>query len=80
MGYMKAHRIEICVLDFEDYGADDYIDAILRHFNARIVKHSTVDAGEWSDDHPLNQKGTNVSAYLDSIPVVPVKDCRQKEA
>ncbi len=58
---MKAHKIEVVVLDFEDYGVDEYINIISnhRHLSASCLENKTVDIGEWSDDHPLNNRKTH---------------------
>ncbi len=58
---MKAHKIEVVVLDFEGYGVDEYINIISnhRHLSATCLETKTVDIGVWSDDHPLNNRKTH---------------------
>lgn len=57
---MKAHKIEVVVLDFEGY-VDEFISTISnhRHLSAPCLENKTVDIGEWSDDHPLNNRKTH---------------------
>ncbi len=54
-----AHRLT-------GYGADEYVTIIEqhRHINGRVGKVETIDIGEWSDDHPLNQRGTDLDKYF----------------
>lgn len=58
---MKAYKIELLVLDFEEMG-----EAEIRHVleNARYPNHciapsvkaiAVADIGAWDDSHPLNQ-------------------------
>ena len=57
---MKAFRIVLCTVDFDECGVEDMVQLIE---NARLrsrVDPGTVmsievaDCGEWSDEHPLN--------------------------
>ena len=59
---MKAYLMTICVLDFEDYGPDEYATLIKQHRNisATVVGTKTADIGEWDDDHPLNKRNTSI--------------------
>lgn len=61
---MKAYKIELLVIDFEDLGEKSLREEIL---NARypndcvtpIVKSIVErDIGKWSDEHPLNKRDT----------------------
>ena len=63
---MKAYKIEILVLDFEDYGSEEYVIELEqnRHLNAKVLKRSSIDIGEWDDDHPLNQNSVEANKWL----------------
>jgi hypothetical protein len=63
---IKAYKIEILVLDFEDGGEEAIRDLVerSRHLNAKVMSLKSVDI-DWSDDHPLNQCGTSARAYQD---------------
>lgn len=59
---MKAHILEVVILDFEGYGPQEYADLIesnryLGH--AQVLSHRTAEIGQWSDDHPLNHTTTS---------------------
>lgn len=63
---MKAHRIELLIVDHGDYGIDEYKNIIEQHRHlsgAHVVESETIDIGEWSDDHPLNSRKTFVQEY-----------------
>lgn len=66
---MKAHRIEIYIVDFENYGIDNYLTTLEqhRHLNARIGKTATVEIGDWDDDHPMNVLSTDVDEYFNNL-------------
>jgi hypothetical protein len=64
---VKAHKIEVYVVDFEGYGSDEYVNVIegnryLR--GARVGTVQTIDIGEWDDDHPLNLCSTDPGEYF----------------
>ena len=63
---IKAYKIEILVLDFEDSGEESIKDTVenMRHLNAEVMNIKSVDI-EWSDEHPLNNCGTSARAYQD---------------
>ena len=57
---MKVHQVVLAVVDFDEIGAEG-VRQIFEHMSdscdsmlptVRSVK--TMDIGEWSDDHPLN--------------------------
>ena len=57
---MKAHKITLLVIDFDELGAGE-INTVLENqrfpndcINLQIMKVKTVDIGEWDDSHPLN--------------------------
>lgn len=66
---MKAHRITLFIIDFDEVGADD-ITQILenqkypnRCISPDVKSIETVDVGEWHDDHPLNNDDTASAEY-----------------
>lgn len=64
---MKAYKIEVYVLDFEEYDAEFYAELIVNNkyipcTSVRIVRE--IDIGEWDDDHPLNNMETDVEQYF----------------
>jgi hypothetical protein len=67
---IKAYKIEMLVLDFEDSGEESIKDTVenMRHLNAEVMNIKSVDI-EWSDDHPLNNCGTSARAYQDLFAV-----------
>ena len=61
---IKAYKIEILVLDFEDNGEESIKDTVegSRYLNATVMNSKSVDI-DWSDDHPLNSSTTNKNAF-----------------
>lgn len=55
---MKAYKIEILVIDHDANGIDDTLEYLKRspYVNPSIISHSQAEIGEWTDDHPLNNK------------------------
>lgn len=63
---MKVFKLEVMVLDFEDSDIE-VIKEILeqnRYLSATVMSHKSADI-EWSDEHPLNESGTQARAYQD---------------
>lgn len=65
---MKAYRLIVIVVDFDDLGAKD-IKSVIEHahysnrcIDPQVVRAEEADIGEWSDDHPLNQCGADLEA------------------
>lgn len=51
------HRLEVFVLDFDNYGIENII-ATLDHidsFSFNVEDHQTTSIPEWTDDHELNK-------------------------
>ena len=66
---MKAYKIEILVIDFNNLGADG-IETELNNVNfandcitLNVKSITEKDIGEWSDEHPLNQRKTCDTEY-----------------
>lgn len=55
---MKAYKIEVLVIDFEDAGETEIVKSLqnVRHINPQIKNIKSADIGEWSDAHPLNKR------------------------
>lgn len=62
---MKMHKLEVYVVDFEDYGVEEYVNMLYNHKygNFQVKHHETADIGEWSDGHPLNFRNTPPSEF-----------------
>lgn len=66
---MKVMKIEILVIDFDGVGEDGIKSVIEnsrypnRCINPEVKDIKTVDIGEWSDDHPLNNMTTCDEEY-----------------
>jgi hypothetical protein len=61
---MKAYKIELFVMDFENLG-DDEVTRIIessKYINAEVISFKTAEV-EWEDDHPLNSHNTFTEAY-----------------
>ena len=57
--YMKMHKIELYVVDFEDYGIDNFITEIEQLDISACVhckNERTVDIGDWDDNHIANRQ------------------------
>jgi hypothetical protein len=59
---MKAYKVELLVIDFDDLGEDGIRDEIEnakyanRCISPSVQKMDSRDIGEWTDDHPLNNR------------------------
>lgn len=62
---MKAYKIELLVVDYEDYGKDEIVRILesQRNIYPTAMKVVEADIGEWSDDHPLNKLDTMKAEY-----------------
>lgn len=66
---MKAFKLELLVIDFDNIGEDAIIYGIENASYANDCINPSVknivcrDIGEWNDDHPLNRKSTSQEAY-----------------
>jgi hypothetical protein len=57
---MKLHKYEVYVLDFEDFGPEEYKN-LMEHnidFITVFVQGSSKEI-VWDDDHELNQRATS---------------------
>ena len=66
---MKAHKIEIVVLNQDEMSEEDIkleLEQGSRYLFTSVMSVKTIDITDWTDDHPLNQ--TNKSkAEVDEI-------------
>ena len=55
---MNAYKIELLVIDHENYGEDDITDALqtVRYFHPSILSVKEANIEEWNDNHPLNKR------------------------
>ncbi len=66
---MKAYKIELLVIDFDEIGRDEIVSVLesARYPNRCISPDVKAvderDIGEWDDDHPLNQYETADAEY-----------------
>lgn len=62
---MKAYKVEVLVLDFENYG-EEQIAMILGNVDAIMCSAQRIqsaDIGEWHDKHPLNFGATQTEEF-----------------
>jgi hypothetical protein len=62
---MKAYKVEVLVLSFEDMPEDDIVYFIENtgYLNSRVMSIQSKEIGEWSDNHPLNKEDTVKQTY-----------------
>jgi hypothetical protein len=65
---MIAYKHSIIVVDFEGNGQEEitYLLKDNKYCNVSILDIKEKDIGEWSDDHPLNNKDTQVE-YCEKV-------------
>ena len=63
---MKAYKVEMIVVDFSGYGADELKTNIeqMRYYSPEVVSIQEADIGEWVDSHPLNLNSTSIEEKL----------------
>jgi hypothetical protein len=69
---MKAYKVEVLVLDFENYGKEQ-IDLMLgdvRGLSCSVRGIEEADIGEWTDEHPLNHRSTSDQEFKRLFPVL----------
>lgn len=66
MNTMKAYKLEILVIDFDQLGGDEIAHTIQdANYPNDCIRPSVesieeCDIGEWTDDHPLNKSGCSL--------------------
>lgn len=72
---MKAYKIELLVIDFDELGKDSIIREIENAnypndcLSPRVKGIVEKDIGEWDDSHPLNKLKTCDAAYRELFSV-----------
>ena len=73
---MKVHVVTLTIIDLDDIGADE-IKVVIENVNypnrcisPDVVNIETADVGEWSDDHPLNDKRTAPAEWIRLFPSI----------
>lgn len=63
---MKAYKIELLVIAFENYSGQDIKEIIEnnKYISPQVQTIQCVDIGEWSEDHPLNNRKTSQAEYI----------------
>lgn len=80
---MKAYKLEILVIDFDDIGADGAAQEIEsacygNHCISPVVMSVVSrDIGEWNDEHPLNNFETRRAEYVRLFDESNCKLCRE---
>jgi len=67
---MKAFKVEVLVLDFENYGKEQ-IELMLgnvRGLMCNVHDIQVADIGEWDDEHPLNNRTTQDAEFQRLFP------------
>ena len=61
---MKVHKVVLSIVDFDNVGADD-VKIVLentrypnRCISPKVESLETMDIGEWTDEHPMNNSKT----------------------
>lgn len=62
---MKAYKVEVLVLGFENASAEDVERELenSRHLSVTVKSMEERDIGTWHDDHPLNKRDTADAEY-----------------
>jgi hypothetical protein len=57
---VKAYKLELLVIDFENYGEEELkmLAMNARGLDPTVISIEGRDIGEWTDDHPLNNRRT----------------------
>jgi hypothetical protein len=64
-----VYRLEVFVLDFNRSNPNEVVIEIERnkYLTVHVNKVEVRDAGEWSDEHPLNLRETDKGAYFAAL-------------
>ncbi len=77
---MKAYKIELLILDFDEIGERAITEVIEntrypnRCINPKVKKIESRDIDEWHDDHPLNRHSTQDTEYQRLFPLSPYEN------
>lgn len=66
---MKAYKLEILVIDFEDHGKECFLAELENniYYNFQVKDIRETDIGDWYEEHPLNKRVTLDKAYKELI-------------
>ena len=59
---MKAYKLEVLVVDFDEVGSNGIVDVLENTkypnycIDPQVQDIMEADIGEWSDEHPFNQR------------------------
>jgi hypothetical protein len=71
---MHAHVVTLTIIDLDELGAEEIKSVIENaHYpnhciSPDVVSIETVDVGEWSDEHPLNNSETSGAEWKRLFP------------
>jgi hypothetical protein len=66
---MKAYKVELLIVDFDELGGEDIKNVIENQkypnwcIDPQVKNIKEADIGEWTDDHPLNKLSTLNKEY-----------------
>ena len=61
---MKIHKFEVYVLDFEDYGPDEYKNIIENKIDfAKVFVQGSSKEIKWTDEHELNKNTVTIETW-----------------
>lgn len=66
---MKAYKLEVMIIDFDEIGADNIKRELEnaryanRCISPTVIDIQERDVGEWNDDHPLNSTLTSHAEF-----------------
>ena len=66
---MKAYKVELLIIDFDELGKDEIKDVIENTkypnycINPEVMKIQVSNIGKWTDEHPLNHTETCKEEY-----------------
>jgi hypothetical protein len=66
---MKAYKIELLIVDFDEVGGEGIKNVIKNQkypnwcISPDVMEIEEADIGEWTDDHPLNKLITREEEY-----------------
>lgn len=67
---MKAYKVEVLVLDFENYGEEQIAHFIndIDGASCTAMKIQSVEIGRWEDSNPLNSSATHMQEFARLFP------------
>lgn len=61
---MKIHKFEVYVLDFEDYGPNEYKNIIENNIDfVKVFVQGSSKEIEWTDEHELNKNIITIETW-----------------